>query len=606
MSFPQQSQAEGARDDANAWPVYHQSHPAYEHPSHEAVPAHNEGRPLSSAQAYQLPTSELGHTQASAVSNEASQARPFQITPGGSPFASPSQAQRYSQASYGEPQRLQSPPPQLLSNGNGHVGFTSPASPPPSAQTAVEPARTTVNGSAKRDGTASVSRSSRTGTSKIIGEPDSLIRKPSRNSTFYIAVTTIEAAIVITLVILIFVRIVTEVDNFSQDLKTISVYLAVFVFGCVFQVIIAWDAIRLKNTLQLIGVLIFNVALTVTAALEIHQVEGALDAQDAKEGGFPCPNDPSQLCRTRAALFPRVETYLIVVTAVCGAAEFALIYLTAKLWREFGWVIYQKIGADLKIRNMFLWYQLFIVFLKFAFFFGVGFTVIYLILVAHTTDWEYALTIAAVPVAMVALFTAGFAVRREWLSLMAISLMLMAAGLVYFVYKLTQVWLPNTREEYTYVHTTITFISGFAILSLGLTLLIGIVCMFNFRKGLKQAHDSIGIFGGVRRRRERPATEANALDVENHQEPKEGALDGDSISPGYAPHSPSPPHQQPYPRYAQHPHSPVSTSRPTSHDYSGAAPTFPQMQQQFEQPPPTSPYMQAPQSRPTHSRVSLD
>jgi len=337
----------------------------------------------------------------------------------------------------------------------------------------------------------------------------------------YILVSTVEAIIIITLVGVIFGRIVSEVENFTQNLKTVSVYLAVFVFGCVFQVLIAWDAVRLKNTLQLIGVLIFNIALTITAAIEIRQVRDALNKQDAIDGGVPCPNNPNQLCRASRALFPSVERFLIAVAAVCFVTEFAMMYLSFKLWKEFGWVIYQKIGADLTVRRMFFWYQMFIVFLKFTFFFGVGFTVIYLILVANTTDWEYGVTIAAVPIAVVALFAAGFAVRREWMSLMIVSLFLMIVGLVYFVYKVTQVWVPATRDEYTYVHTTITFVSAFAILSLSLTLIIGIICLINFNKGLKPAHDAIGTFGGVHRTRPRPESEGNMLDLEPNHEPKE-------------------------------------------------------------------------------------
>lgn len=433
-----------------------------------------------------------------------------------------------------------------------------------------------------RDGAASISKSARSSaTSWFYGGPDSFIRVPSKMAALYILVTFIEAAIVIALVGYIFGRIVAEVENFTQNLKTVSVYLAVFVFGMVFQVLVAWDAVRLKNTMQLIGVLIFNIALTITAAIEIGQVRDALNAQDQIAGGITCPDDPSRLCRARS-LFPDVERYLIVVTATCGVAEFVMIYLSFKLWKEFGWVIYQKIGADLKVRNMFFWYQLFIVFLKFSFFFGVGFTVIYLILVADTTDWEYGVTIAAVPIAVVSLFAAGFAVRREWSSLMVVSLFLMIAGLTYFVYKLTQVWVPATADQYTYVHTTITFISGFAILSLSLTWLNGLICLLNFHKGLKPAHDAIGTFGGVHRTRARGErngeSEGAALDLERDVEPK----DHSETSTAYIPphrgsvigHSAGTPVGAPDPRrgsnmvhspvYSYHSHGAASPPPPSS------------------------------------------
>ncbi|SPO20607.1 uncharacterized protein UTRI_00083 [Ustilago trichophora] len=560
-----------------------------------------------------------------------------------------------SHANYERASPIKSPPPA----SSLVIQEPSASSSPSPAPNGVAPSMTTTTAAgghdgrsarsySKRDGTASISKSARSSaTSWLYGSPDSFIRIPSRNALAYILVSTVEAIIVITLVGFIFGRIVAEVDNFTQNLKTVSVYLAVFVFGCVFQVLMAWDAVRLKNTMQLIGVLIFNVALTITAAIEIRQVRDALNAQDQIAGGIPCPDNPDQLCRARA-LFPSVERYLIVVTAICFVAEILMAWLSFRLWKEFGWVIYQKIGADLKVRNMFFWYQLFIVFLKFAFFFGVGFTVIYLILVAETTDWEYGVTIAAVPIAVVSLFAAGFAVRREWSSLMVLSLFLMIAGLVYFAYKLTQVWLPATRDQYTFVHTTITFISGFAILSLGLTLINGFICLLNFHKGLKPAHDAIGTFGGVHRHRPRGETEGNTVDLEPNAEkdqedaylaqghrgsvidPRRGSVAG-IHSPVYANGGAEMPNRnttldrrasaqvygvpptaatlgnapvhapQPIPAALQ-PDGFLGSPQPQQQVYHQQ----PHQQAQLQPPAPTQAYLDAHQPRPSPSRISLD
>lgn len=543
-------------------------------------------------------------------------------------------------AGYERATPLKSPPPAstLVIQEPAVAPSSSPAPTASTTPAAKRAAETRSAHSSKPDGTASISKSARSSaTSWFYGTPESFIRVPSRNAFLYILVSTAEAAIVITLVAFIFARIVTQVDNFTQDLKTVSVYLAVFVFGCVFQVVISWDAVRLKNTMQLIGVLIFNIALTVTAAIEIRQVRDALNAQDRYGGGVQCENNPEEECRARS-LFPSVERYLIAVTGVCFVMEFLLAWLTFKLWKEFGWVIYQKIGADLKVRRMFFWYQLFIVFLKFSFFFGVGFTVIYLILVAQTTDWEYAVTVAAVPVAMVALFAAGFAVRREWTSLMVLSLLLMIVGLVYFVYKVTQVWVPATRDQYTYVHTTITFISGFAILALGLTLVNGVICLANFNKGLKPAHDAIGRFAGVHRQRARTdrgdgeAGGGGGGVLDDGAEPKEGYIGemgehrGSVV--GMDPRRGSVMQSPGYNGYGQTVADPrMSATQPMSPVYApqpvpaalqpgvlGPAQTSPQQQhyfpqQQYQSQPqqvPTQAFLDSHQPRTTASRISLD
>ncbi|TKY90038.1 hypothetical protein EX895_000036 [Sporisorium graminicola] len=618
-------------------------------------PAHANDGPFSSAAAYRGSTSPpISPPPVSPPPRGTSS--PFAAHPAGLNGA-------IAAAGYERASPLKSPPPAsslviqdpAMPASSPPASTESTAAPNRAAAAAARNTGDTRSAKSKRDGTASISKSARSSaTSWLYGGPDSFIRVPSRNALAYILVSTVEAVIVVTLVAFIFAKIVSEVDNITQNLKTVSVYLAVFVFGCVFQVLIAWDAVRLKNTIQLIGVLIFNIALTITAAIEIRQVRDALDAQDRIAGGFPCPDDPDRLCRAKS-LFPSVERYLIAVTAVCFVIEFLLAYLTFKLWKEFGWVIYQKIGADLRVRRMFFWYQLFIVFLKFTFFFGVGFTAIYLILVAQTTDWEYGVTIAAVPISIVALFVAGFAVRREWTSLMVLSLFLMIAGLVYFVYKVTQVWVPATRDQYTYVHTTITFISGFAIVSLALTLLIGFVCLFNFHKGLKPAHDAIGTFGGVHRQRARTDrggtadADGGVLDLDGNVEPKEysdapspppngAGLHRGSVVPdprwdsavgytnpvysgygGLADHRPSggQPFAQPIPAsmsastgmYAPQPVSaalqlgalgPAQFSPPPVQQY------HPHHEQHQQQQVPSQAFLDAHQPRPSASRISLD
>lgn len=45
------------------------------------------------------------------------------------------------------------------------------------------------------------------------------------------------------------------------------------------------------------------------------------------------------------------------------------------------------------------------------------------------------------------------------------SIILMVAGLVYFVYKLSTIYLPATKDDYRYVRLSLTFISCFAIVS---------------------------------------------------------------------------------------------------------------------------------------------
>lgn len=152
----------------------------------------------------------------------------------------------------------------------------------------------------------------------------------------------------------------------------------------------------------------------------------------------------------------------------------------------------QVIGADIQTRRRYLAYQVFAVFLKFDFFFGVAFAMSFLILVANSNDWEYAVTIAALPAAIIVLFLASLAAKKEIKSLMAFAIACFLAGAVYFIYKvrrdmnsiitrtivtkaracsqITRIYDPSTRASYQTVRLSLTFFSIFATVSCDLNM----------------------------------------------------------------------------------------------------------------------------------------
>ncbi len=301
-----------------------------------------------------------------------------------------------------------------------------------------------------------------------------------------------------------------------------SVYLALFIFGGVFHFLVAFDAVRLKNTLQVIGVLLFNIALIVTACLSIPQVRDALADQDRYGGGVRCQAaDTTTNCEALTSLYPLIERFLIVVPVVLGVFQFILIPIAWGLWREFAWSIYvsfrrfspgtsynpsiltpacsspadattdqhwrgpqaaQQIflvsSARLLPQVLLLWRHRFHrVSIRRAGRFGPARSSqtahsrrihsSYLILIAQKTDpaWIIGLTIAAVPIAALVLIFAAFSARRENAWLESFSLFVLLAGLTYFVYKLTRMYTPNSRDAYRTVRLSLTFISVFAIVS---------------------------------------------------------------------------------------------------------------------------------------------
>lgn len=58
---------------------------------------------------------------------------------------------------------------------------------------------------------------------------------------------------------------------------TIPTFLALYIFGLVYQVVLVYDALRLKNTIQIIGICICNLGLLIYAAVQMSQVHDAID-----------------------------------------------------------------------------------------------------------------------------------------------------------------------------------------------------------------------------------------------------------------------------------------------------------------------------------------
>ncbi|KAF9185965.1 hypothetical protein BGZ51_002309 [Haplosporangium sp. Z 767] len=195
-------------------------------------------------------------------------------------------------------------------------------------------------------------------------------------------------------------------DTRNQS-RSIPAYLIVFVFAQLFQLVIAWDAVRAQNTIELIAVVVFNLCCFAYSIFEISQIRVALESS-ALNGFFVPEGLAMELQRS---LMP----FLIIVIVVIGITQCAVVWLAYQLFQEFGWKIYKKIGADPNMKKMYRAYQIYLVLIKVDLFFFVGFSIqfIYLTLTRRSEDPEYWLTIIVLPLTVVILYIAVYAVRHE-------------------------------------------------------------------------------------------------------------------------------------------------------------------------------------------------
>ncbi|KAK7207581.1 hypothetical protein BZA70DRAFT_19333 [Myxozyma melibiosi] len=266
----------------------------------------------------------------------------------------------------------------------------------------------------------------------------------------------------------------------SSNTVAIPTYLALFIFAEVFHLGMTFDALRMKNTIQVIGLCIFNTALLVYAGIQYEQIKTAVDYLSS----WHLDGDMENYVLSGSA-WGEMRATLIAIICVIGVIGFAMFYVCYKLYIDFGWSIYKQIGADIEMKHRYLAYQIFMTLLKFDAFFFLGFTVQFCVIILNRKDVEFGLTIAVIPCTVVALFLTMIAIRNEIKSATALVFVVFLAGMAYFMFKLIRMYQPSQVSKYVAARKSLT---TFAVITLFLLLVSEInmvFCARNFNKGLK-------------------------------------------------------------------------------------------------------------------------
>lgn len=112
--------------------------------------------------------------------------------------------------------------------------------------------------------------------------------------------------------------------------------------------LLCYDALRLKNTIQVIGICIFNLALLIYAAIQMDQIKDANVAlSDQPDGKILRMHD----------IWPNIRPFLITIPCVIALSTILMGVVCWKLYDEFAWRIYKHISADLRMKKRYLTFQ---------------------------------------------------------------------------------------------------------------------------------------------------------------------------------------------------------------------------------------------------------
>ncbi|OCF39163.1 hypothetical protein I317_07023 [Kwoniella heveanensis CBS 569] len=308
---------------------------------------------------------------------------------------------------------------------------------------------------------------------------------PTRLEKMYMGVAAFEAITITAIAFAVFGLVQENITSQNSKVRTVPVYLAVFCLAQIFSVLYIFDGLRARNIVQLGFHLIFNVCMLTYSILQIPQTKDALSSETS-----PGACGRFERCTGPNSLYDLLEKLMIVPPIIFGLCTVIFAVMLPFVFKQFGWAVFRLVGASPELKKAHRHYQMMIALLKMLLFFGTAFCVAMLILV---TAWdrnraEFIITVVALPLVVIFMFICGWALRKENKYLMSGCLVLMVAGIVYFIYKLSTLWLPRTQGLYKNTRITMAIFSIFSVMILLATFALGLVCVADFGKGLIEAH----------------------------------------------------------------------------------------------------------------------
>ncbi|KAI9474523.1 hypothetical protein LPJ78_001164 [Coemansia sp. RSA 989] len=255
--------------------------------------------------------------------------------------------------------------------------------------------------------------------------------------------------------------------------ESFIVYDVIFIVAQLFLLMLCWEAVAHKNTIQIIAATLFNIMCLVYSLIQyttfyIHP--------SASAGIFQKDNDMRILQATTMAVY-----------SLCSVA-FAV--LTWELYQMFGWKTFKKLGANLALRRAYKWHQILLTLLKLDIFFFISYSVQLATLVLRVSDPETWVQIGVViPGSVVFLVMAFWALRVENRRMMIVVIVCLGCSPAYFIYKLVRmnVGIDKNNDPYLDTRKYLTFFIVVTFALILITVYVSVRCYRNFGIGLKEA-----------------------------------------------------------------------------------------------------------------------
>ncbi|KAJ3231706.1 hypothetical protein HDU78_007562 [Chytriomyces hyalinus] len=261
-----------------------------------------------------------------------------------------------------------------------------------------------------------------------------------------------------------------QVIEFSY--KVSITYHSVFIAAMVFCLLMTWDGIMNSNIIQVISVNFHNLGLFIYSLLQIIQLRKDNDLLGGP--GFPAWFLASQ----------------IVLPCVLGIFLPTFAYLTFRTNSDFGWRIFKITGGDKAMDKAFVFYHIFLLFLKFSLFFVLGFTIINVVLTPTSEAGKIMIPVALAVIGTVFPLIGYLGVRFE--NRTVTSLFIAGyTGLIGFVVYRTWEAFNRSNDSSNFNRAKIPFLmyACVGVMLLFGAIISGVLCWAQYDRGLKHVLD---------------------------------------------------------------------------------------------------------------------